>query len=79
MKYLYLLSLIIFGFTANGESKILSSQAPTANAGPDQTIYLTQTSTVTLNGSGSSGDSYQWTEASTEYKSGATISSPTRR
>ena len=76
MKLLYLLSLIIFGFTANGESKILSSQAPTANAGPDQTIYLTQTSTVTLNGSGSSGDSYQWTEVSTDYKSGATISSP---
>jgi hypothetical protein len=74
MKYLYLLSLIIFGFTANGAK--FSPQGPVANAGPDQTIYLTQTSTVTLNGSGSSGDSFQWTEVSTDYKSGASINSP---
>ena len=76
MKLLYLLSFIIFGFAANAGTKILSSQGPVANAGPDQTIYLTQSSTVTLNGSASSGDSYQWTDVSTDYKSGATISSP---
>ena len=65
---LLLFSLVIFGFAAKAQ--------PIANAGPDQTIYLTQTNSVTLNGSASSGDSYQWTEISTDYKSGAIIMSP---
>jgi hypothetical protein len=73
MKPLLVLCLLVFGLTSfNG----LSAQAPIANAGLDQTIYLTQTNSVTLNGSGSTGDSYQWTEVSTDYKSGATITSP---
>ncbi|MEO6909121.1 MAG: hypothetical protein ABI210_14650, partial [Abditibacteriaceae bacterium] len=50
---------------------------PTANAGSDQTIYLTQGSTVTLDGSKSSGDAYRWTEVSTDYKSKGQIISPT--
>jgi hypothetical protein len=53
-----------------------SSDPPLAQAGPDQTIYLTETSTVTLDGSASSGASAQWTEVSTDYPSGATITSP---
>lgn len=36
--------------------------AQTANAGADVTVYLTQGSTATLNGSGSSGTSYLWTD-----------------
>lgn len=47
----------------------------TANAGADKTIYLTQTSTVTLDGSASSGTSYQWTEVSTDFMSGGSITS----
>ncbi len=54
MKTMLALLLIIFGFTVNAQ--------PIANAGPDQTIYLTQTNSVTLNGSGSSGTSYLWTK-----------------
>jgi hypothetical protein len=48
---------------------------PIANAGSDQTIYLTSTSTITLNGTSSTGTglSYQWREVSTDYSSGATI------
>jgi len=57
MKTLLVLGLIIFGYTVNAQ--------PIANAGPDQTIYLTQTNSATLNGSASSGDSYQWTDIST--------------
>jgi len=72
MKLLYLVSLIIFGFTTNAGTKNLSPQAPVANAGPDQKIYLTQTSAVTLNGSGSSGDSYQWTKIYDVYPDQAT-------
>ena len=37
-------------------------EAQTANAGADQTIYLTQTSNATLDGSASSGSTYQWTD-----------------
>jgi hypothetical protein len=54
MKTMLALLLIIFGFTVNAQ--------PIANAGPDQTIYLTQANSVTLNGSGSSGTSYLWTK-----------------
>ena len=50
-----------------------------ANAGGDKLIYLTQTNQVTLDGSLSNGDLYQWTEISTDYKSGATITSPTSK
>jgi hypothetical protein len=53
--------------------------AQTANAGADQTIYLQQGSTATLDGSGSSATSYLWTEFSTDYSSGATITSPTSK
>ncbi|MGN6194220.1 MAG: PKD domain-containing protein, partial [Ginsengibacter sp.] len=73
MKPLLVLCLFVFGLTSFTG---LSAQSPVANAGPDQTIYLTQTNSVTLNGSSSFGDSYQWTEVSTDYKSGATITSP---
>src|SRR5665213_919670 len=77
MKPLFLLTLIILGFTTRADNKPARATAgPIANAGPDQTIYLTQTSSVTLDGSSSSGDSYQWTEVSTDYSSGATITSP---
>src|SRR5665213_2816392 len=77
MKPLFLLTLIIFGFTTRADNKpARASVGPIANAGADQTIYLTQTSSVTLNGSASSGDSYQWTDVSTDYTSGATITSP---
>ncbi len=80
MKTLFLLPIIIIGASLNLCAKNLKSSAkynqnPIANAGPDKTIYLTQTSTVTLDGSGSSGDSYKWTEISTDYMSGATITS----
>ncbi len=65
MKPLFLLTLIILGFTAHADNKPIKAFAgPIADAGPDQTIYLTQTSSVTLNGSASSGDSYQWTDIS---------------
>src|SRR6185437_10674947 len=73
MKPLFLLTLIILGLTTRADNK---PAGPIANAGPDQTIYLTQTSSVTLNGSASSGDNYQWTEVSTDQSSGATITSP---
>ena len=76
MKQLFLITLIIFGFTAHATNKPIVTAGPIANAGPDQTIYLTQTSSVTLDGSASSGDSFQWTEISTDYSSGATITSP---
>lgn len=48
--------VILFSFC------VIKSFSQTANAGADQTIYLTKTSTAILNGSGSSGRSYQWTD-----------------
>lgn len=51
-------------------------KAQIANAGADQTVYLTEGNIATLDGSASSGDSFQWTEISTDYMSGATITSP---
>ena len=54
-------------------------QAQTANAGVDQTIYLPQGNTATLDGSASSGTSYLWREVSTDYNSGGTITSPTSK
>jgi hypothetical protein len=52
---------------------------PVANAGSDQKIYLTTTNQVTLNGSSSTGTglAYAWREVSTDYSSGATITTPT--
>jgi hypothetical protein len=55
------------------------SEAQTANAGADKTIYLTQTNTATLDGSASTGTSFQWEEFSSDYMSGATITSPTSK
>jgi hypothetical protein len=52
------------------------NQSPTANAGQDKTIYLTETSTVTLNGSSTSGVSFLWSDISSDFK-GGTISNPT--
>lgn len=60
----------------------VNSHAQTANAGSDVTIYLTQTSTATLDGSASSASSYQWTEITIntwDYISGGTITSPTSK
>jgi len=54
-------------------------KAQTANAGADQTIYLTQTSTATLDGSASSGTFFLWKEISTDYMSGGTITSSTSK
>src|SRR6185312_993619 len=58
-----ILTAVIFtyGFLIHAELKTKTA-LPVANAGPDQTIYLTQTSTVILDGSASSGESYQWTK-----------------
>ena len=74
MKMICLLIIILFLFKA--DTTFATAVSPIANAGPDQTIYLTQTSTVTLDGSSSSDGAYLWTEISTDYKSGAIISSP---
>lgn len=68
-----LISILLFIFLTG------SLKAQTANAGADQTIYLTQTNTATLDGSASSGTSFQWKEISTDYSSGATITSPTSK
>ena len=76
LKIFGLLSFILFVFTANSTKKTLHTTLPIANAGADQKIYLTQTSTVTLDGSRSVGDTYLWTDISTDYKSGAIINSP---
>ncbi|MDE3185020.1 MAG: hypothetical protein KGM16_16530, partial [Bacteroidota bacterium] len=77
MKLLFLFIFIFFSFARHASGKPLKVIAgPVANAGPDQTIYLTQSSSVTLDGSASSGGTFQWTDVSTDYKSGATISSP---
>ncbi len=38
-----------------------------AHAGPDKHIYLSNTSTVVLDGSKSVGTSYKWTDISTDY------------
>jgi hypothetical protein len=57
----------------------VSSHAQTANAGADKTIYLTQTSSTTLDGSASTGTTFLWREISTDYMSGATITNSTSK
>lgn len=52
---------------------LVNAQTPTANAGADQTIYLTTTNQVTLVGTATNSSSVHWTEVSTDYMSGATI------
>lgn len=69
-KYLTILFVCLLPFI---------SKAQTANAGADQTIYLTQGNSATLDGSASSGTSFQWREVSTDYMSGGTITSPTSK
>lgn len=49
---------------------------PTSNAGADQTIYLTQGNSVTLTGSATNRNTSTWSEVSTDYMSGATITNP---
>ncbi len=69
------------GATATNDVQIIvnsaTNQAPTANAGPDQTITL-PTSSVTLTGSGTDPDgtiaSYAWTKVS--GPAGGTIATP---
>ena len=55
------------------------SKEQTANAGSDQTIYLSSTNSATLDGSASSGTSYLWTEISSDYTSGAKITNATSK
>lgn len=76
MKSMLVLAFIFFGITVVYAEKWVKSGPPIANAGPDQMIYLTKTSTVNLNGSASSGDSYEWTDISTDQINPAIISSP---
>lgn len=52
------------------------AQTPTANAGSDQTIYLTLTNQVTLTGTATNRSTSTWREVSTDYTSGATITTP---
>jgi hypothetical protein len=55
---------------------LIQAQTPTANAGADQTIYLTVTNQVTLTGTATNRSTSTWREVSTDYMSGATITSP---
>jgi len=77
LKTLGILSFILLAFTANATKPTAIYSLPIANAGADQTIYLTQTSSIILDGSASIGDTYLWTDISTDYKSSAIIASPT--
>src|SRR5665213_2749487 len=70
VKYITFLLVYLLPFQGKGQ---------VAKAGKDQTIYLSSTSTATLNGSKSSATSYKWTEVSTDYMSGATISNSTSK
>ncbi len=78
MKKIVLMPLLFLALMANlTAGNKTPAAAPTANAGPNQTIYLTQTSSVTLNGSGTgSGLSFSWSKVSTDQKDNALISSP---
>ncbi|HSN07656.1 MAG TPA: hypothetical protein VLS85_01400 [Hanamia sp.] len=64
---------LLFGFLPQkGNGQI-------ANAGTDQHIYLSQTSTAVLDGTSSSGTKYKWSDISTDYPCPATITSPTSK
>ncbi|MGN6248598.1 MAG: PKD domain-containing protein [Ginsengibacter sp.] len=72
-KFLLFVSLLIL---------LLGKQdlsAQVANAGTDQHIYLSQTSTVVLNGNKSSGSKFRWTDISTDYKCPGKIISPNEK
>ena len=71
MKTILMVALTLKGFATLAQ--------PIANAGGEQIIYLTQTNSATLDGSASSGTSYQWREISTDFSSGGTITSPTSK
>ena len=84
MKILILLSVLCNVLSLNSFSKDIKFPLdlyanPVANAGSDQIIYLNQTSTATLDGSGSLGETYEWTEISTDYLSGGQVTSPNSR
>ena len=55
VKYITLLFVYLLPFQGKGQ---------VAKAGAGETIYLTSTSTATLDGSASSGSSYLWTDIS---------------
>lgn len=58
-----LLTILFILFSAN-----IFAQTPTANAGADQTIYLTSTNSVTLAGTATNRSTSTWTEISSEYR-----------
>jgi hypothetical protein len=72
LSALFIFSLIFVFLLAKDDAQI-------ANAGADRHIYLSQTSTVVLDGSGSSGTKYKWSDISTDYPCPATITSSTSK
>ena len=66
MKKLFTILICLLPF-------LTQAQTPTANAGADQTIYLTTTNQVTLVGTATNRSTSTWREVSTDYTSGATI------
>src|SRR6185437_7557758 len=68
MKTILMVALTLMGFAAFAQ--------PISNAGLDQIIYLTQANSAKLDGSASSGSSFQWREISTDFLSGGVIASP---
>jgi hypothetical protein len=69
MKKFFTLFLLIFWQNIFAQIKMV-------NAGEDQTIYFSETKTVTLNGFATRGVKPLWKEVSTDYKSGAIIQNP---
>lgn len=61
MKVLLVLTGVVYSL-ATIKGRIPEIKDSIALAGPDQTIYLTQTSSVTLDGKASSVGSYHWTK-----------------
>ncbi len=60
-------------------SGLQKTLAQIADAGADQQIYLSQTTTAVLNGSKSSGTRYKWTDISTDYPCPGNIISATSK
>ncbi|MEO9145071.1 MAG: hypothetical protein ABI237_05890 [Ginsengibacter sp.] len=56
-----------------------SNATAVSNAGANQKVYLTKGSSATLDGSASVGDSFLWSEISSDQMSGAKIVSPTNK